>query len=166
MAKVQQISFLAVLKTSALSPCIPYTYTHTHTHTHTHKHTPIPTHSGTRGHYTLSLTLLFLAGSCGREGRKDGGVTGSLTSRALPAVIGVQELVEAAGYNWMAARTLCGWLSKPRSPLFTDHLNYSPGTRLCTTRPLTQQPQFLSKICECLYHGIVCVCVCVCVGGV
>lgn len=49
-------------------------------------------------------------------GGREGGVTGSLTSRALPAIIGVQEVVEAAGYNWTAARNLCGWQSKLHSP--------------------------------------------------
>ncbi len=140
---VVQLVFLVVLKTSSLS------LSDTHTHTLW----------GCRGHHTLSLTLLFLAGSCGREER----VTGSVTSRALLAVIGVQEAVEAAGYNWTAARNLCGWLSKPRSPfhwpsqlLLWYKASHHPATDTATSISL---------------QNVVCVCVCVCecavvMGGV
>lgn len=69
----------------------------------------------------MSLTLLsclsFLPPVV--EERESGRVRGrgdrSLTNGALLAVIGVQEVVEAAGCNWIAARNVCGWLSEPLS---------------------------------------------------
>lgn len=93
--------------------CVQNIFLLSHPNTHTHW--------STREHQTLSLTFLFLAGSGGRER----GVTGSLTNQALPAVIGVQEVVEAAGYNWTAARNLCGWLSKPSLP-FSPAISITP----------------------------------------
>lgn len=43
-------------------------------------------------------------------------MTGSLTSQALLAIIGVQEVAVAAAYNWTGARNLCGRLSESCSP--------------------------------------------------
>ncbi|MEQ2195960.1 hypothetical protein XENOCAPTIV_021114, partial [Xenoophorus captivus] len=61
-------------------------------------------------------------------GGREKGVTGSLTSQALPAIIGAQEVAEAAGYNWTVARNLCGWLSKPCSP-FPPAISITPLVR-------------------------------------
>lgn len=61
----------------------------------------------------------------GRAEGVGGGVTASLTSQALLTIIGVQELVEAAGYNWTAARNLCGSLSETLSP-FPPAISITP----------------------------------------
>lgn len=105
MAKVHpaQLFFLAVFKT----PSLPLSHSHTYTDTLRHQRT-----SHIVFDFAISCRQLWEGG---REGGERG-VTGSLTSRALQTIIGVQEVVEAAGYNWTAARNLCGWLSKPRSP--------------------------------------------------
>lgn len=101
----------------------------------------IPLSLSPRGHHTL-LWLCYLFSVVGRE---EGWQV--RTSQALPAVIGVQEVVEAAGCNWTAAGNLCGWLSKPRSP-FHWPSQLLPLVQGCITAcPLTQQPQFHSKVC-------------------
>lgn len=75
------------------------------------------THSHTLRHQRTSHIVFDFAISCLQllmGGRGDR----SLTSRALLDVIGVQEGVEAAGYNWKATRTV--WM------VFKASLHFSP----------------------------------------